>query len=148
MARGDAPTVWSDTSNIRWKANIPGRGHSTPVIWGDKIFLTTAIPTGKPAPAQNPPQESGNQQSGDSGTQQRRTQGDTGPQAEHKFEVLCLNRKTGKLLWQATAKVAVPTKVTIALTAASLPIHRLRMASTFTPPSARAASIATTSTEN
>jgi len=108
MARGDAPTVWSDTSNIRWKANIPGRGHSTPVIWGDKIFLTTAIPTGKPAPAQNPPQESGNQQSGDSGTQQRRTQGDTGPQAEHKFEVLCLNRKTGKLLWQATAKVAVP----------------------------------------
>src|SRR5687767_6207192 len=51
MARGDAPTQWSDTSNIKWKVEVPGRGHSTPVIWGDRIFLTTAIPTGKPAPA-------------------------------------------------------------------------------------------------
>jgi hypothetical protein len=41
MARGDAPTVWSNTKNIKWKAQIPGRGFSTPVIWGDKIFLTT-----------------------------------------------------------------------------------------------------------
>src|SRR5688572_3136205 len=50
MARGDAPTRWSDTSNIKWKTEIPGRGYSTPVIWGDRVFLTTAIPTGKPAP--------------------------------------------------------------------------------------------------
>jgi outer membrane protein assembly factor BamB len=118
MARGDAPTVWSDTSNIKWKAEIPGRGHSTPVIWGDKIFLTTAIPTGKPAPA--PPAKdaaslaataSGNQQSAAVGPQPQRGRGpgaDTAPQAEHKFEVLCLDRKTGKLLWQRTAKVAVP----------------------------------------
>ncbi|MBC8028541.1 MAG: PQQ-binding-like beta-propeller repeat protein [Pyrinomonadaceae bacterium] len=107
MARGDAPTVWSETSNIKWKADIPGRGHSTPVIWGDRIFLTTAIPTGKPASA--PPAAAGtpepvNQQGGG---QQRRGR-DSGPQAEHKFEVLCLDRKTGKLLWQRTAKVAVP----------------------------------------
>ncbi len=121
MARGDAPTVWSDTSNIKWKIDIPGRGHSTPLIWGDKIFLTTAIPTGKPASAPPPkdaaPQASapsapsGNQPSGSSGAQQRRGRGpggDTGPQAEHKFDVLCLDRKTGKLLWQRTAKVAVP----------------------------------------
>ena len=45
MARGDAPTVWNATKNIKWKADIPGRGHSTPIVWGDKIFLTTAIPT-------------------------------------------------------------------------------------------------------
>ena len=124
MARGDAPTVWSDTSNIKWKANIPGRGHSTPVIWGDKIFLTTAIPTGKPAPAppakdaapsaSSPSTPSGNQpsdQSARGGAQERRGRGaggDTAPQAEHRFEVLCLDRKTGKLLWQKTAKVAAP----------------------------------------
>ena len=124
MARGDAPTVWSDTSNIKWKTNIPGRGHSTPVIWGDKIFLTTAIPTGKPAPAspaKDPappvsapsPPTGGQQPGGSSGgaTQQRsgrRPGGDTGPQTEHKFDVLCLDRKTGKLLWQRTARVAVP----------------------------------------
>src|ERR1700685_4125461 len=53
MARGDAPLHWSDTEHIKWKAEIPGRGHSSPVIWGDKVFVTTAVPTGvvPPAPA-------------------------------------------------------------------------------------------------
>jgi len=118
MAVGDAPTIWSDTSNIKWKADIPGRGHSTPVIWGDKIFLTTAIPTGKPAPApaanEGAPSASSNQPADQPATnvsQQRRGRGaggDTAPQAEHRFEVLCLDRKTGKLLWQKTARVAAP----------------------------------------
>ncbi len=36
------PTAWSESSNILWKASVPGRGHSSPVIVGDKIFLTTA----------------------------------------------------------------------------------------------------------
>ena len=44
VAKGSAPVEWSDTKNIIWKANIPGRGHSSPVLWGDLIFLTTAIP--------------------------------------------------------------------------------------------------------
>ncbi len=97
LARGDAPTVWSDTKNIKWKAEIPGRGFSTPVIWGDKIFLTTAIPSGKPADAPQAPPAEG-----------RRAGGGSGPLVEHKFEVLCLDRKTGKLLWQRTAKLATP----------------------------------------
>lgn len=46
MARGDAPLEWSDNKNVAWRANIPGRGFSSPVIWSDKIFLTTAVPTG------------------------------------------------------------------------------------------------------
>jgi outer membrane protein assembly factor BamB len=79
MARGDGPTTWSDTSNIKWKTEIPGRGHSTPAIWGDRIFVTTAVPIGKP-----------------------------GSLVEHRFDVLCLDRKTGKILWQRTAKVATP----------------------------------------
>ncbi len=45
MAVTDAPLHWSDTENIRWRAEIPGRGHSTPVVWGDRIFVTTAVPT-------------------------------------------------------------------------------------------------------
>jgi outer membrane protein assembly factor BamB len=108
MAHGDAPTNWSDTSNVKWKTEIPGKGHSTPVVWGDRIFLTTAIPTGKPAPAEptpsaNPP--SGGQGEGRRG---RGAGGDTAPQAEHKFEVLCLDRKSGKIIWQRTAKIAAP----------------------------------------
>jgi outer membrane protein assembly factor BamB len=100
MAVGDAPIHWSDNQNIKWKADIPGRGHSSPVIWGDKIFVTTAIRTGtsatpeppvaKPAPGAKPPLVT------------------AGPQVEHKFDVLCLDRKTGKILWQRTATTAVP----------------------------------------
>lgn len=111
MARGDAPTNWSDGSNIKWKTDIPGKGHSTPVIWGDRIFLTTAIPTGKPAPAAPAPTPAptpaatGGQGEGRRG---RGPGGDAGPQAEQRFEVLCLDRKTGKILWQKTAKIATP----------------------------------------
>lgn len=38
------PTQWSGTENIAWKISIPGKGHSSPIIWGDKIFLTTCLP--------------------------------------------------------------------------------------------------------
>src|SRR5260370_27019180 len=34
---------WSDTKNVLWKTELPGRGHSSPIVWGDRIFLTTAI---------------------------------------------------------------------------------------------------------
>ena len=91
MARTDAPLHWSDTENIKWKAAIPGRGHSSPVLWGDKIFLTTAIPTTATA---TPPRQ--------------RRGGDSGPQPEHRFELICLDKKTGKVLWQRTAKTATP----------------------------------------
>src|SRR5580700_10431186 len=55
IANGDAPLHWSDTEHIKWKAEIPGRGHSSPVIWGDKIFVTTSVPTGAPASASEQP---------------------------------------------------------------------------------------------
>jgi outer membrane protein assembly factor BamB len=37
------PTTWSATNNIAWKTPVPGEGHSSPSIWGDRLFLTTAI---------------------------------------------------------------------------------------------------------
>jgi outer membrane protein assembly factor BamB len=108
MARGDAPTNWSDTSNVKWKTDIPGKGHSTPVIWGDRIFLTTAIPTGKAVAQTTTP--SADAQAGGQGRGQggRGAGGDTAPQPEQRFEVLALDRKTGKIVWQKTAKVAAP----------------------------------------
>ena len=82
MARGDAPLRWSDDEHIAWKATGPGRGHSSPVVWGARIFLTTAVPT--------------------SAADARRSL------VEHKFMVLCYDRKTGKLLWEKVARVATP----------------------------------------
>src|ERR1700748_2295749 len=46
----DPPLEWSETKNVRWKIELPGKGHSTPVIWDDRIFITTAIPFGDPVP--------------------------------------------------------------------------------------------------
>lgn len=40
---GSVPTAWSSTHNIAWKTPIPGEGHSSPVIWEDRVFLTTAL---------------------------------------------------------------------------------------------------------
>ncbi|MFM8878453.1 MAG: hypothetical protein ACKOKG_04860, partial [Verrucomicrobiota bacterium] len=43
------PTRWSETNHVQWKVPIPGRGTSTPIIWGDQVFVLTAIPTGPEA---------------------------------------------------------------------------------------------------
>ncbi len=104
MAIGDAPVTWSGIDNVGWKTDIPGLGNSSPVIWGDQIFLTTAVPTGAPAAAPaavapaaapDPPRRGG-------------PGGGSGPQPEHRFEVISLDRKTGKILWQRTATTAAP----------------------------------------
>jgi outer membrane protein assembly factor BamB len=101
MAAGDAPLHWSDTKNVKWKTDIPGRGSSSPVIWGDRIFVTTAVNSGSPAGEETPPAP----KTPPGGRLQLST---PGPQAEHKFEVLCIDRKTGKILWEQTAITAVP----------------------------------------
>ena len=82
VARGDAPLRWSDTENIRWKATIPGRGFSSPVVWGDRLFLTTAVPS-------------------DAAAAKARL-------VEHRFIVQCLDRRSGKLLWERVVKTDVP----------------------------------------
>ena len=41
------PIKWSEQENIKWKIKLPGRGTATPIVWGDKIFIQTAIATGK-----------------------------------------------------------------------------------------------------
>lgn len=96
VAPGDAPATWSDSSNVAWKVEIPGRGHSSPVIWGDRIFITTAIPTGAPAAAPEADQSQG-----------RRGRG-AAPLVEHRFVVMALDRATGKVVWEKTATVATP----------------------------------------
>lgn len=117
MANGDAPLKWSDTENIKWRTDIAGRGHSSPVVWGNKVFLTTAIPTSAPAterrsaPAGGPPPRGPRDDGGPGGGPRGRPPG--GPprmsaQVEHEFVLLCLDRNTGKILWQRTAAKTAP----------------------------------------
>ena len=111
MARGDAPVEWSDTKNLAWKTPIPGRGHSTPIIWGDQIFLTTAVPTGKTEPVAAPAApERGGSGGGRPGGKPGGggAGGGSGAGQEQRFVVMCLDRKTGQVVWEQTAKVATP----------------------------------------
>jgi outer membrane protein assembly factor BamB len=90
----DPPTAWSETKNIRWKSSLPGKGHSTPIVWGDRVFLTTAVPFGEPLP----PRYS--------------TAPDTHDGVpvthQHEFVVMALDRADGKILWQQTVHRKLP----------------------------------------
>lgn len=98
MARTGAPTEFNDKKNIKWKVPIAGRGFSTPIFWGDRIFLTTAVPTGKPAA----------EPAGDQGGRRGGGPGGVGAGVEHKFVVMCLDKKTGKTIWERVARTAAP----------------------------------------
>lgn len=96
----DPPTEWSETKNVAWKTEIPGKGSGTPVIWGDKIFVLTAVPTDKAAPAK--PEEPAAE-----GAQRRRPSG-IQPTHVQQFVVMAINRSNGKVLWQKVVREALP----------------------------------------
>jgi outer membrane protein assembly factor BamB len=89
------PVVWDveSSKNIRWKTEIPGLGHSSPVIWGDRVFVTTAI-----SGVEDPELKVGLYGS------IKPVEDDT----EHEFKVYCLDKKTGKILWEHLAHKGVP----------------------------------------
>jgi outer membrane protein assembly factor BamB len=90
------PTTWDVKAgtNVRWKTPIPGLGHSCPVVWGDRVFITTAISSGDA----DPKIRTGNY--GDVASVD-----DT---SKHTWQVLCLDRETGNILWTRTAFEGVP----------------------------------------
>ena len=73
---------------------MPGRGNSSPVVWGDQIFVTTAVQIG----SQTAPPRSG----------RRSPHGNSGPQAEHRLVLLSIDKNTGEVLWERTAVKATP----------------------------------------
>jgi outer membrane protein assembly factor BamB len=101
------PVEWSETKNVKWKVAIPGRGTSTPIIWGDKVFILSAVATGKKVeaqPAATPPADANAPGGGRRGSFGRGEK----PTEYQQFTVLCLDRKTGKTLWQKVAREEVP----------------------------------------
>lgn len=104
----DPPTTWSETNNIKWKVKIPGSGWATPIVHGDRIFIQTAIPTGRkqtpPAAAETSPEVA---PAGEGRGRGRRGGGEK-PTEAHQFVTLCLDRPTGKVSWQQVAREEVP----------------------------------------
>ena len=77
-------------ANILWKREVPGFAHSGPIIWGDLVFVTTAVdlnPAAKPADARGLTVED---------------------KDEHEWRVYALHRKTGEVVWQQVARKGVP----------------------------------------
>ncbi len=91
---GNPPTEWSETKNIRWKTPLPGKGHSTPVIWGNRIFVTTAIPSGPAVKAHF---------SGAPGAHDN-----SAITHHHEYVVMALDRLTGKILWKQAVSKQLP----------------------------------------
>ena len=94
--RANPPFLWSEDKNVRWKLALPGRRHSTPVVWGDRIFLTAAISSGGQVP---PP--AGRRPGAHDGLPVVRRQ---------SFAVLAVNRRDGKIVWQRTVRELIPNE--------------------------------------
>jgi outer membrane protein assembly factor BamB len=128
------PITWSETNNVKWKVPIPGDSTTTPLLWGDKLFIQSAVPTGRKEPSSAKEQGSADQPSqqpprdrfrgpppgGPGGPPDGRGPGPGGrgpggrrgggekPTEVTQFTIFCLERKTGKTLWQQVAKETVP----------------------------------------
>jgi outer membrane protein assembly factor BamB len=79
------PTKWSDTENLVWKLDVPGFGSSSPIVWGDKVFVTCY--TGYGVDSRNP-----------------------GNQEDLARHLLCIDRKGGKVLWGKEVKAKLPER--------------------------------------
>ena len=94
------PEEWGEAKNIRWKTPLPGKGHSSPVVWGKRVFVTTAV-EGPVVPGAK--------------AVEHRIEGQiwkhpdsVGADRKHAFKVIALDRDTGKILWEQTAWEGTP----------------------------------------
>ncbi|HVX16075.1 MAG TPA: PQQ-binding-like beta-propeller repeat protein [Pirellulales bacterium] len=92
----DPPVEWNEAEdkNVRWKVELPGLGHSTPVVWGDRLLLTAAVPYGDSLPPR-PSRAPGNH--------------DNLPVTQRqRFVALAVDRSDGHILWQRRLHEALP----------------------------------------
>ena len=96
--KADPPVEWSETKNIRWKTKLPGLGHSSPVVWGNLVFVTTAENTGMKKPF--------------TGVTPDGAHNNMDPESDYQFAVLAIDRQTGALVWRRTVTTLQPHEST------------------------------------
>jgi outer membrane protein assembly factor BamB len=96
---GNTPVEFSETKNVKWKVEIQGKGHATPIVWGNQIIVQTAVPTDRKvekadaaAPA-NP-------------------MSPTQTDLVHQFKVISLDKTSGKVNWQTIVTEELPLERT------------------------------------
>jgi outer membrane protein assembly factor BamB len=105
----DPPSSWSEKEHVKWKVSLPGTGDAAPIVWGDRVFILAAIPTGKKTTkasetpdAKAPPTQSPEGRRGGGRMNAE------APDETYQFSVMCLDRKTGKTVWSKIAREEVP----------------------------------------
>jgi outer membrane protein assembly factor BamB len=94
---GDPPVNWDAQTNVKWKAPLTGRGSATPIVWGDQVFVLTAVDTGRQAdPAALPKPDT------------RFEKKTKAPTSYYQFYVLGFDRQTGQERWRHLATEQVP----------------------------------------
>src|SRR5215207_315430 len=95
--QADPPVTWDAKTNVRWKAELPGRGSATPIVWGDQVFVVTAAKTDRRATAADLPKVD------------PKFEKKTDPPTHfYEFLVLAFDRNTGQLKWKHKAAERVP----------------------------------------
>jgi len=90
----DPPLEWSEEKNVRWKVGLPGTGLSTPVVFGERVFVTSAVPIGDPV---EPMPETAPGAHDNVLVAQR-----------HEYVALAFARADGELLWRRSLKTELP----------------------------------------
>ena len=87
------PEQWDSETNVEWKVEVPGTGWSSPVVWGDKVLLTSAVNE-----ADSEPPKPGLYFGGNRPT----------PKTVHRWIVHCVDLESGKTLWEHTVHRGAP----------------------------------------
>ena len=90
----DPPVDWSESRNLLWKKALPGLGHSTPIVWGNRIYVTAAVPVGE---ALGPIYDDAPGSHGNLPVTHRQA-----------FVVLALDRGSGDVIWERTVRTSLP----------------------------------------
>jgi outer membrane protein assembly factor BamB len=101
----DPPVEWSEEKNVRWKAPVPGRGHSSPVVWKDRVFLTTAVETDRKVAEET---VKGVEEATPGFHREKAHM----PRKVLRFVVMALRRGDGSLLWERTVCEEAPHQAT------------------------------------
>jgi outer membrane protein assembly factor BamB len=88
------PDKWSAKENVSWKTDLPGRSWSSPIVWGNHVFLTAVVNSGESEPPKKGLYFGGERPDP--------------PKSEHQWKVMCLNLTTGKLEWERTVHQGSP----------------------------------------
>jgi outer membrane protein assembly factor BamB len=88
------PHTWSTTNNVAWKIEIPGRAWSSPVVWGNRLFLTSAVSEGDAEMPKKGLYFGGNREKPSDKV--------------HRWMVYCIDLASGKILWERIAHKGVP----------------------------------------